>query len=639
MLVDNAIVVMENVTRLRRLGLPPQKAAADGAGEVTAALVSSTLTTVIVFLPMVFVSGVAGQLFKELAFTVIVSLAASLAVALTVIPSLAATLPMGDKVQPDVMAAAGRSYENVLTAILKRGSAAGIAQVAIVLVLSLFVFGFLDREFMPGVDRGQFAIEYSLAPGTALNRTESVAAALESFLLQDPSVKSVIASGGSEDDRNSGNAMSTLGQHQGCLLVNLKPRRPWWALIDFTGAWRHVSSRQLAARTRDFADDRNFAGAEFKFVVSDNVFQGAFASEAPIAVQIKGYDLDYMADLTRRLEHELESVRGISEIRNSLIQASPENRIVIDKDKAAVMGLSVSDIALLTQTAVDGKTAGTWKHEGREHDIRVRLRPEDRDDLDAIRRLTMRSPAGYEVMLADVARIEPGRGPTEIRHEDQQRTVTVWADSEGKSPYRIAKLIESRILPRLNLRPDYSVTVEGEAVAMRDSLGGLMFALILSLVLVYMVMAGQFEHFVQPVIIMGTIPLALIGVIGGLVLTGTRVSIMTSLGMIVLGGIVVNNGIVLIDYINRLRAEGLSLLPAVVEAGRTRLQPIVMTAATTILGLLPLAAGIGDGAGLQRPMAITVIAGLLTSTFLSLAVVPVLYFMVAGKSEARHLKK
>jgi HAE1 family hydrophobic/amphiphilic exporter-1 len=290
-----------------------------------------------------------------------------------------------------------------------------------------------------------------------------------------------------------------------------------------------------------------------------------------------------------------------------------------------VLGLSVSDIAQVMQTAVEGKVASKFKKDGREINIRVRLRENDRKDSSSLSKLLIHSPSGQDITLTDIAAIIAGRGPTQVAHENKERTVKVWANLERRGVDSAVREIERGIIAKLNLKKGYSVKIAGEVLQMKESFMGLMFAVLLSLILVYMVMAAQFENLSQPFIIMFTVPLALIGVAGALFLTFTKVSVMVFLGIIVLGGVVVNNGIVLVDCINRLRREGYAIKTAVVDACGMRFRPIIMTAATSVLGLIPLGLGLSAGAKLQQPMAITIMAGLTVSTFLSLVVIPIIY--------------
>lgn len=628
MLVDNAIVVIENISRLREEGRSNKESASQGASEVASAIVSSTVTTVIVFLPMIFVAGVSGKLFKELAFTVIASLLASLIVALTFIPALAAHWGSKTKIdnEDQKFKKLVDKYFKHLKAFIVADKFIFSAKLLLVFLISLIVCANVDKELMPSVDQGQFVVEFDLAPGTSLAVTDKLLKETEDYLMSKSDVKSITVNAGSDKGKKSSDLVSMLAAHQGRIIVNLKGKRPWWNLLDITNKYRSKGSRHYVRQLKKHFAKTNTYGAQIKYTVRDNVFAAAFAQEAAIAIELKGYDLEYLKLKSNELQNMLSSMKGIFAVRDSLVDASPENRIIIDKDKAAVLGFSVSDIAMLTQTALDGKVASTYKKDGREIDIKVRLAQKDRDDTAAIRGLLLNSASGSQVLLNDIADIKYGRGPTEIRHLNQERVVYVWADLDKRSVASAAAEIKNKIFPKLDMRADYSIALGGEMVEMEESSKSLGFALLLSLLLVYMVMAGQFESFKQPFIIMFTIPLALIGVAVALFLTFTKLSIMAALGIIVLGGIVVNNGIVLVDSINLLRREGMGLEKAIALAAKTRLRPIIMTAATTILGLLPLAFGLSQGAKLQQPMALTVIGGLFVSTFLSLKVVPALYY-------------
>ena len=638
MLVDNAIVVIENIVRRQQKGERSAAAASCGAGEVSSAISSSTLTTIIVFLPMIFVGGVAGQLFKELAFTVIFSLSASLVVALTVIPSFAAKLKK-EKSNPRKKSSSATKlfnsiedfYARYLIDMLRARGVKILRKVVIVFVFAVVVMMFLNKEFMPAVDQGQFIVKFELVPGATLSTTDAITRKIEEYLLGLSSVQSVTVDIGSEKEAKSQDILQTMGEHQARIMVNLKPRRPLWALVDFAGNYRHKGSRQIVQELKNYVSKIDLGGAQIEYILQENALGAALVHNAPVLIQIKGFDLDYLHQLTLSIRDRLEKISGIYGVRDSLVLPYPENKIKIDKDKAALFGLSVSDIALAVQTAIEGKVASKFKSQGREIDIRVRLSEDDRQNIIQLRRLLLRAPSGESITLADVAILAGGRGPTEIVHENKERVATIWANLSKRSLNSAIAEIESDIISKLDLKQNYSVEFAGQTLQMRQSFKNLRFALILSLILVYMVMAAQFESFIQPLIIMLTVPLAIIGVVAALTITGTKISVMVFLGAIVLGGIVVNNGIVLIDYINKLRAGGLAKLEAVREAAKARMRPILMTTATTVLGLSPLALGLSEGAQMQKPLAITIIGGLLVSTFLSLVVIPILYNLSVGE--------
>ena len=375
-------------------------------------------------------------------------------------------------------------------------------------------------------------------------------------------------------------------------------------------------------------DDVLRAGAQLEFVVEESALKATTLAAAPIVLEVRGEQLDRLETLADTVAHELRAIPGLYGVRTSLVPSSPETKVRVIKDRAATYHLSVSDIALTAQTAIKGFVATKFKEQGREIDVRVRLRPQDRADLSRVRRLTIRSPLQQTVPLADVAYLAVGTGPTEIQRLDRQRVVLVSGNLLQRTVGEALRDIEAA-LRRVAVPAGCEVKVTGENQQMQESFRSLQFALGLSLLLVYMIMASTFESLWQPFLIMATIPMSAIGIVAALWVTGTPLSAMVGLGLIILGGIVVDNGIVLIDYVNLLQSQGRSAYDAVLEASRTRLRPILMTTATTVLGLLPLALGIGEGVELQGPMAITVMGGLLSSTFLTLVVLPTFYLIGA----------
>ncbi|MBN1405077.1 MAG: efflux RND transporter permease subunit [Candidatus Omnitrophica bacterium] len=629
MLVDNGIVVIENIYRHRQEGKSPKEASIYGANEVYGAITGSTLTTIAVFLPMIFVIGIAGQLFKELAFTVTISLVASLAVALTLIPLLASRerhIPDVEEKKKSLGALA--IVLNVLHALNDKALLIFLNHKTIALTAVFLIFlgaclliPVLDKELLPRVDQGQFIIKIDMPPGTKLKTTDLISKKIENQLFDFNEVQDVTVNIGSAKEKKGEQLIETMGSNQGQIIINLKPK----VRIGKTGpGYRMFSTAEILQKLKSLLEKQNLEGADINYVLQESFFKGAFQAGKPIVIDIKGQDLVKLKEIADNLETGLKGIDGIYGIENDLIPPSPEIKAKINKEKAANYNLTVSDIALTAQTAVKGYTATKFKEEGREIDITVRLREKDRNKMEKIRRLILHSPLGIDVPLAEVASLVKGLGPTEIRRQDQQRTVLVSASIFKKGFNEVSYLIDS-MLKRLKLPPSYSAELTGERQQMQESFNSLRFALLLSVVLVYMIMAAQFESLWQPFIIMFTVPLAIIGVIAILFVTKTPVNTMVLLGIIILGGIVVNNGIVLIDYVNILRKEGLTAYDALVKASHVRLRPILMTALTTIFGLIPLALGLGEGAELQQPMAVTVIGGLSVSTFLSLIVIPAIY--------------
>ncbi|MFH1407083.1 MAG: efflux RND transporter permease subunit [Candidatus Omnitrophota bacterium] len=629
MLVDNGIVTVENIFRHRQLGRKPKEAAIVGTQEVTSAIVASTLTTIMVFLPMVFVVGIVRQILGELAFTIAFSLLASLFVALTLVPILS----MRER-QRDIMKAEQPTggifaqYEDKL----RRWNAKFLKQflanrrMGLLIILGIFIFSAVllsgvKKELLPKVDQGQFSLKLSMRPGTKLEVTNRVANQIEKILLSTPETKSVTMSVGSEKEDVSAEVIETLGSNQAEALVSLKPKAPF---LRFGKKYRRRKTSVVLQEVKKKIEGQDLEGGEVEYSTPESELQLAFGTSAPIAIEIKGRDLDVLKVLAGDVKKAISSVRGVYSVRDSIILPSPETKVFVLKDKAASFNLSVSDIALTAQTGIKGYIATKFKQEGKEIDVRVRLREEDRRNLEKVKRLIVHSPLGIDISLADVAVLTVGKGPTEIRRLSQQRCVIVSANIFKRTLSEVMKDIEKK-LAGLKIPSDYRVALSGEYEQMKQSFDSLAFALVIAILFVYMIMAAQFESLWQPFIIMFTFPLSIIGVALALLITNTPLSVMVILGMIILGGIVVNNGIVLIDFANQLRAKGASAYDAIVEASNTRLRPILMTALTTIFGLLPLALGISEGTEIQVPMAIAVMGGLTVSAFLTLNVIPAIY--------------
>ena len=659
MLVDCAIVVIENIYRHIALGKTPQEASVAGTNEVNSALWGSTLTTQAVFFPMIFVVGIAGQLFKELAFTVIASLMISLFVALTLIPILISkevSKRSGANLRfPAWVYKAQDLLWNGLVSFIKKLGKPSLAllkyvlnhrtvslcAMLIIFIFSLFMLSRMDWELLPRIDQGQFVIKVNLPPGTRLAVTDSVVKKIENRLFALPEIQDVTISIGSSKEKTScGQMVETLGSNQAQIMVSLKPlamhKKTKYTtlqalLLPYSSTdpkkFRVRSTSEILQELKSNLERDNLYGAEIEYILQESIFQMAFVSSAPVVIEIKGQNLDKLKKISEDIQERLNGVKGVYSIRSSLVRPAPEAKVYIRKDRAVAYNLSVSDIALTAQTAMKGYVATKFKEQGREIDIRVRLRPKDRADINKVRRLVVHSPLDIDVPLAEVAYMSVGKGPSQIQRLGQQRVILISANVY-KRPLKEVIDETNVILDKIKtaLPPDYSAKLTGENLQMKESFASLRFALILSLVLVYMIMAAEFESLWQPFVILFTFPLSIIGVALGLWLTHTPISIMVILGIIILGGIVVDNSIVLIEYVNQLRAQGnISLYNALIEASRTRLRPIMMTALTTILGLLPLAIGLAEGAEIQIPMAVTVMAGLTISTFLSLVIIPALY--------------
>jgi HAE1 family hydrophobic/amphiphilic exporter-1 len=618
MLVDNAIVVVENIFRNRQIGKGLKDASTVGAEEMNSAITASTLTTVAIFLPMVFVIGVAGQLFKQLAFTITFSLLASLFVALSLIPRLTMSGQGRDITHIEIIARADRwlkqlaeTYSRVLKNFLA-DSRRGLMTIFYVFIVSLALFFLVGKEFMPKVDEGQFMIKIDMPPGTKLDVTNEISQKIEKEILDTRYVWRVNTIVGSDKDESStSGAVEMLKDNQAQLVVNLEKRR-------------RVSTDRLIRDLKKKLNSIDTEDADIKFILSQGAIQSAFQEgTAPVIIEVKGQDLDTLTAVSRSIMGDVGRIKGVFDVKSSMEEPAPETKLTVNKNKASLYNLSVMDIARTAQIAIDGWVATKFKEEGREIDVRVRLAEEDRKDFSVIRQMRVISPDKIEVPLEEVTDFDVGEGPSEIKRVDKERTILIYANVFGRNINEVMRDI-SGYIDRIKMPSGYmKPKLTGEREQMNESFNSLRFALILAILLVYMILAAQFESLWQPFVIMFTVPLSLIGVALALFVTRTTLNVVAILGIIMLGGIVVNNGIVLIDYINALTKKGKGTFDAVVEAANTRLRPILMTALTTIMGLLPLAIA----GGIMSPLAITVMGGLLVSTFLTLVVIPSVYII------------
>lgn len=610
MLVDNAIVVIESIFRNQERGLSVKEAVVQGTSEVGGAVTASTLTTIVVFLPIVYLHGASGELFKDQAWTVTFSLVSSLFVAILVIPTLYERMFRKNKEKKNVQADSSvriDGYSNMLRGILKRRWL--VVGLSLLLVFGTYcLIPFIGTEFMPKAENNSFSIEVKLQEGTRLERTASTVEAIENLIYaitQDSlcTVYSHIGPGHS----SGGNIFD--GDNTASLKVILSPDSKY-------------TSEELMEEL--FANTADIEGLELSFVQDRNSLGSLMGSEdAPIVIEIKGEELDEIADITERVSELAKGVPGLFNVSNSIEDGAPEIVVTVNRDMAGMNNLNVTTIVTQIQEQLSGKSAGQMDYKGEMRDIMIKV-PEI--PLARLNDVVVTSDS-KQFRLAELADVRRDVAPKEIFRRNQSRIAKVTASLE--EGYSLGKTSEDirAALDVIELPANYTINITGEEEKRQESMGGLMFALILSVVLVYMVMASQFESLLHPFTILLTIPLALVGAILLFFITGTTINIMGVIGIIMLSGIAVNSSIILVDRINQLKEEGRPLTDAIVEAAQQRIRPILMTSITTILSLLPMAMAFGDGASLRAPMAIAVIGGLVTSTLLSLVVIPCVYFL------------
>lgn len=633
MMVDSSVVVLENIYR-RRLENREEvdSAATNGAREVGPAILASTLTTLIIFLPIIFIKGIAGRLFQDLAVTIIFSLTCSLLVSLSVVPMLAARL-LKDSSRPGpahswwlqrlaartdrLFLGLDNSYKTLLRhALLHHRRVIGISLT--LLVGSLLLLPYIGTEFMPPSDEGEVRISGEMEVGTRLDLVNRQTALMEEIVFpavpeRVSSVTSVTSGG-----RNA--------EARGEIRISLPP----------------VSQRDRSNVA--IADDlrRRLAGQVPGMQIRTRAPQGQFilerilGSDEGITVEVRGFDLSTLEHLTNQAAALLKEVKGITDIEVSKKAGVPQQSIMVDRDKVADLGLTARDVTETLATALAGSKAGEFRAEGQSYRILVQLKDPQQQSLDDILDLIITSPTKHAVPLRNLVHIEPSRGPALIERKDQQRLIAIRANVAGRDMGSVARDVQ-HALNQVVTPEGYELRLAGNVEEQQKAGRQLFTSLLLALVLVFMVLACQYESLRDPLIVMLSVPLAAIGVLATLFLTNTTLNIQSYIGCIMLGGIVVNNAILLVDQAGRLQQEGLPIMQAVMEAGRRRLRPILMTSLTTILALLPLAFGIGEGADAQAPMARAVVGGLLASTLITLVLIPVVFSLVHADNMEKRL--
>ena len=621
MLVDNAVVVIENVFRHMEEGKKREEAAKKGASEVGMAITASTLTTIAVFFPMIFAQGITGRLTRGLALAIAFSLLASLFVALTIVPMVASVLfkansqqGSGEKSKRRVQFEKVRnSYRRSLHWTLKH-RALVLGGILGLLALSFAIVPFLGTEFMPAMDREMIILKVKMPVGTSLEETNRVVTMVEKLMAQEPEVVNVSVQVGSQAEENPADmagGMSTTGSHEGLLWVGLVPLRE-----------RELSDVEVMEKIRRKLP--KLKDVKFESLDIGQAMMGG--ATAPVEIKIFGEEIDTLKEIGDAIVERIRDVEGLRDVTHSLAEGKPEYHITIEREKASRMGLKVSQIGNAIQAATLGKVATRFREGNEEVDIRVRFQEKFRDSLEDIRNIPIMTPFNTMVTLGEVATITRGEGPIRINRENQARVITVTGNIAGRDLGSVVRDIQGRIAGvERGLPAGYFTEFGGQFEQMQEAFVIIAGAFALATLLVYMIMASQFESFRHPFVIMFTIPLAIVGVILALLVSGRPISLPVLIGFIMLGGIAVNNGIVMVDYINQLKRRGVDKKEAILQASAVRLRPVLITAFTTILGMMPMALSVSEGAEMRAPMAITVVGGLVATTFLTLFVIPIIY--------------
>ncbi|UCF78020.1 MAG: efflux RND transporter permease subunit [Candidatus Eiseniibacteriota bacterium] len=610
MLVDNSIVVLENIFRRLHGGEDRFLAAEAGSAQVAMAVTASTLTTVIVFVPILFTQGIVKVLFGQLAASVAFSLVASLVVALTLVPMICSKIMNVAETRrldrsTGLMRAIRARYERILlwslghrkTVLL---SAAGLFVAGLVLLVPV------GADFMPQSDDGIFAVFAELPGGAPLEETDRLIYSAEERLLQMPNVATIFAMGGEAAEMTE-----DMVPNKGTLYVRLVDKEE-----------RDVSTREAMDMARE--ELTRLGGAKYTLVQMGPQQGGGYGD---IEIKVSGNDYGTLRMLAKAIESEVATIDGVRETASSIEESRPEVRLVVDRERSALVGMDAWQLATMVKTALQGTVATRIEQYGTEVDVRVQLAESGRDRIERLESMVVSTPQGVRVPLRYLVTTEFGESPAKLHRENQRRLVWIGVNRSGRDLRGLMTDVRGR-LSNFPLPEGYTIDYGGEDEDMRESFRNLAIDFLLALILVYMVMAALFESLLHPFTIMLSVPFAITGAIFALFITQHTLTVNALIGVVMLVGIVVNNAIVLLDYVQRLRAQGKEMREALYEAGCVRLRPILLTAMTTVLGLLPLALGLGEGSEVRTPMAVAVIGGLTLSTLLSLVIVPVVYTYV-----------
>lgn len=623
MLVDCSIVVFESIYRHHELGYEPIMASQKGTEVVGTAVTASTLTTIGVFLPLLFITGILSVFFKELSLTVTFALLSSLVVALTLIPLLTSKFfRWEEKEERGIKKFFKDTYERLENFYMKIIKYALEHRKLIVLfilglfILSLSLLAVIGFEFFPEQQIRRLEVNAEMPIGTNLYTADKAISELEKYIMEkyENDLDGIVTQIG-----GAASIYQTIAQD----------------IKTSSGVITLVLKREKKGRIKELEEDirkkaKEIPGLKVRVASTRGYVQFAGMGGSNLNIEIYGDNLENARELTKKIISAIETIPYLVDLKGSLEEAEPEIQFVVDRNKAILYGLTPYQIGYALRTKMVGEVATKYRTGGKEYEIILKLKREDIDDIRNIENIFVNSQFG-QVLLKDIAEIRLAKAPVVIEHKNTQRVATITGNVVGQSLGRVAMKVKN-IIDKLDKPIGFSIKITGAYEEMVKSYRDLFFAILIAIILVYMIMSAQFESFLYPFVIMFTVPLAIIGVIFILFITNTTFSLISGIGVLVLVGIVVNNGIVYVDYVNQLiRKEGMSLKEAVIKGCQVRLRPILMTALTTIFGLLPLALKLGEGSELWSPLGISVIGGLLFSTILTLIFIPVLYYIFSKK--------
>lgn len=609
MLLDNAIVIIENTFRHHEEGETVRDAAINGTAEVGMAIVASTFASIVVFLPIVYMHGASGELFRDQALTVTYSQITSLFAAILFLPMF---YNFFFKKKPAPVKSTSLRFEwygNLLDKVLSKNKLV-VFLTLVIIGGSLMLIPYIGTEFMPQAESREFTFDIKMEEGTTLQRTSSVVENIE-FIIKE-GLKDNLELVYSQSGPSTGLSDNSSSVYTGDNTANIR------VILKKNSKYTPDQVMNLISKATNGVN-----GLEVRFNKDESTLRQILGTnEAPVVVEIKGQDIDVLSEIADSIKRDMLTLPSLYNVRSSIEQGAPEVEITIDRVKAGMYNISIQTVVDQLKNQLDGLGAGQLEQGGELRPINLRI-PEK--GLSQLEDLTISS--GNQIFrLNEIATIKISRSPQEIHHRNQVRMVKIYAMKKSNiSLDKIAKEISAKTAS-INLPNDYKIQVTGEEEKRQEAMKSLSLAFILSIVLIYMVMASQFESLIHPFTILLTVPLALVGSILAFFILGSSLNIISIIGIIMLGGIAVNNSIILVDRINQLKDEGLDRRTAIIYAGRQRIRPILMTTLTAILGLVPMLIGFGEGASLRQPMAIAVISGLFTSTLLTLVVIPCFYY-------------
>ena len=622
MLVDSSIVVLESIQRYRDKGMSLYNSALQGTSEVAGAVTASTFTTVAVFFPIVFIKGIAGQLFKDMALTIAFSLLTSLVVSLTLVPMLFSTLRRKNTKErfnhflKKIFKPIDKVYNNFFNTYIKfqkitfRRKKRVILIVLSIFLISLFLTKFMGKELIPVISQGEFLINIEFKPGTSLFENESVISKITSKLKNHKQIDSVYELIG----KGSRGGISFQEEKENLSEITVRLKE---------GILGKKEDKVMNKVRKDLKEFPNLKSKVYK--------PRLFSFKAPLEIVVSGNDLGKLQQISDELLEKMKGIEGLIDLKSSMEEGYPEIQIIFNRALLASQNMTINEVGNQIRNKVEGEIATKFIERDREVDIRVRVSESFRNNIEKIKSMSIKNGLGINVPLKAIAHINISEGPAEVRRIFQQKSAVITGNTSGIDLETATKKITG-IKENINIPPDYSIYFAGQSMEKNVAFSSMIFAILLAIFLVYLVMASQFESFKKPFIIMFTIPLGIIGVVIAAVLSSISINVIVLIGLVILSGIIVNNAIVFVDYTGQLQQKGLRKMEAIKTAARVRWRPILMTSITTILGLLPMALDFKEGYEIRIPLAVTLIGGLIFGTFLTLIFIPLIYSIIVKET-------